>query len=604
VARLLESVVASGLQKPDSELSQLPSGRRIPLFRQSGPQRGGRDASKITEDCLKFVASRTGTLRVADGSALEADRLIQMEAFLARKELAYTHGHFLSLVRLSQDLTDTARTGVTAVEKRSLHLLERRLAEMQRSERPANPAWVASWISAIRSGDSLRQCALLDLMRYLDEVTGHPLVGFPDHAASDAIHLLLALHHFSSRTARAANSALPLDVCLGARCILANSRVLHLRLGALLDQVLSPELPLWENLEDWMRAVEHENAAIFRLPADLLDPAFVVEGRRIDPLDLVLSVGDRLERPGRNFSVIESLVALERTLYRRIYRQESRKHHMAVLLRRVLDRALHEKNRRSMRLTPSVLAAAQILSVREPGADLPPWGDEVWVRLRDKGEALENARDQGYTPSTRRAWALLFGELEPRGEELADLDEFLRWSLGCRGPLDEALTSRSSRELENIREWYHAIAARAMAIEPKKLARSVTRRHVRDRTSPLLWFAAARALRLRTVSPTRLVTGSVKSDFLAQLDPVVPAALDPWRALHPWDRRLFGIWPADLRGPCFVDGIRLGLRRSRTDGTPPHEAEVRLEMLERELEYRSWLGARERVNLLERTLEA
>jgi hypothetical protein len=592
------------MQKPDSEMSQLPAGRRLPLFRQAGVQRGGGDASKIVEDCRKFVASRAGTLRIADGTALDADRLVQMEAFLARKESAYTHGHFLSLVRLSLDLTETARTGVTAVEKRSLHLLERRLAEMQRSERPANPSWVASWISAIRSGDSLRQCALLDLMRYLDEVTGHPLVGFPDHAASDSIHLLLALHHFSARTARASNSALPLDVCLGARCILANSRVLHLRLGALLDQVLSPELPMWESLEDWMRAVEHDCVAIFRLPQDLLDPSFVLEGRRIEPLDLVLSVGDRLERPGRNFSVIESLVALERTLYRRIYRQESRKHHMAVLLRRVLDRALHEKNRRSMRLTTSASATAQILSPRELGADLPPWDDEVWVRLRDRGEALENARDQGYTPSTRRAWGMLFGELEPRGEELADLDEFLRWCLGGRGAIDEALASRTARELENIKDWYQAIAARAMAIEPRKFARTMSRRHVRDRTSPLLWIAAARRLRIRAVSPLRLLTGSVKKDLLAELDALVPTALEPWRALHPWDRRLFGIWPADLRGPGFVDGIRLGLRRSRTDGTLAHEAEVRLEMLERELEFRSWLGANERVSLLERTLEA
>lgn len=604
VARLLESVVETGANRTETEAVALPASRRIPLFRKASLERASADPAVVAEDCVKLVASRGGRMRLADGSPLEPERLVRLEAFLASREPSYGRGHFLSLVRLAQDLSDTAVTGVTAVERRSLHLLERRLAEMQRSERPANPAWTASWLSAVRSGDPLRQCALLDLMRYLDEVTGHPLVAFPEQAASDSIHLLLAIHHFSARTARTSRSALPLDVCLGARCILANTRVLHLRLGALLDQVLSPELPLWEKLEEWTRAVDHKNPAVFRLPAELLDPAFVVEGVRMEPIDLVLSAVERIDRSNRPHSVVESLVALERTLYRRIYRQEGRKHHMAVLLRRVLDRALHEKNRRNMRLTPSNGGAAQVLSSKAQGAGLPPWDESDWIRLRDRGEILENARDIGFTPTAWGAWRTLFGTVEPQGEELADLDEFLRWTLDCRGSLDKALESRTEIEVTCIREWFHALTARSVSAHPGPgSAKTAARRIQRDRTSPLMWFAAARRLGLQTDGPVAVVTQGVPVEELREMDGHVPAALENWRDRHPWDRKLFGIWPAELRGACFLDGIRPGLRRSRNDGTPAYEAEVRLEMLERELEYRSWLGARERVALLERTLE-
>ncbi len=603
VAKLLESVVDSGLHRPEADDPTLPDSRRIPLFRQSGEGKVRRDPASIAEDCRRLVATRSDRLRLADGSVPDAEHLIGMERLLARKESSYTPGHFLSLVRLSQDLTDTATTGITAVERRTLHLLERRLADMQRSERPANPHWVASWLSSVRSGDSNRQCALLDLMRYLDEVSGHPLVGFPQQAASDSIHLLLAIQHFSARTSFDSRSAVPLDICLGARCILANSKVLHLRLGALLDQVLSPELALWEKLQDWSKSIEHQKSSIFRLPPEMLDPAFAVEHKRIGPLDLVLSVGERLDRPGRTMSVIESLVALERTLYRRIYRQESRKHHNVVLLRRVLDRALNEKNRRSMRLTPSKIRPAQNLNVAISESDSAlPWGEGVWAKLRDQGDALESARDQGCTPSTRKVWNLFFQGLEPRGEELSDLDEYLRWSLDCRGNLLEAVEDRTIQERDCLRDWFLALVVRAMAIQPARKGKSFFRRHQRDQASPLLWLVAARKFG-SGATPQLLVTESVQNKRLVELDKAVCAALEDWCGSHPWDRRLFGIWPADLRGPCFADGIRPGLRRSRVDGTPSHEVEVRLEMLNRELEYRSWLGARERVALLERTLD-
>jgi hypothetical protein len=86
-------------------------------------------------------------------------------------------------------------------------------------------------------------------------------------------------------------------------------------------------------------------------------------------------------------------------------------------------------------------------------------------------------------------------------------------------------------------------------------------------------------------------------------DREISKALQTWIHRHPWDRSQSGIWPPDLRGPALADGIRVGVLRSRFEGVPPWELDVRLGMLSRELEYRCWLGARERVALLDRTIE-
>lgn len=541
-------------------------------------------------------------MRTADGAFVDAARLMDLESLLANKDANYAPGHILSLVRLSQDLADTAWSGMTAVENRSLHLLERRLSEMQNSERPARPEWVASCLSLLRSDEGRRRNALVDLMRYLEEVTGHPLVGFPEQVASDAIQLLLAIQHASEMFTSVSPSLVPLDVCLGARCVLANSRTMHLRLGALLDHVLSPELPMWGSLGRWSEEIEHANPAVFCLPAELLGTVFAIEGRDLQPLDLVFSVVAKLDRTGKKCSVSESLVALERTLYRRIYRQESCKHHMAVLLRRVLDRALHEKHRSSMRLVSPVPRGSR-LGTREsdfPGIEA---ADPVWRELRVQADLLEASRDRGCTPSVQEAWIRLYGRPPEAGDHPSDLDEFLRWVLGSRSNLDKSLAELSPGECANLAQWYAALVVRAAAIQARPPGKVSVRRGQLLRTTPLLWFAAARRLVPTHVGIRQMATGAIDARFLARADGHVPASLEHWRGLHPWDCGLFGVWPPELRGRIFAEGIKLGVRRAHSEGISASDVQVRLEMLVHELEYRSWLGAKERVALLERTLE-
>jgi hypothetical protein len=600
-ASLLESVVGTGLQSDQDEVVLLPSARRVPLFRQTGAGRP-RDEERLSEDCRKLVVSRGERMRTSDGAFVDAVRLMEMEALLARKDANYAQGHILSLVRLAQDLADTAWSGMTAVENRSLHLLERRLSEMQNSERPARPEWVASCLSLLRSSEAPGRNALVDLMRYLEEVTGHPLVGFPEQAASDAIQLLLAIQYASESFAPRSPSLVPLDVCLGARCVLANSRTLHLRLGALLDHVLSPELPMWAHLERWATQIDHANHSVFCLPDELLGTVFAIDGRDLQPLDLVFSVVAKLDRTGKKCSVSESLVALERTLYRRIYRQESCKHHMAVLLRRVLDRALHEKHRSSMRLISPAPHAPRIGGRESDPPGLEP-DDPIWRALRQRSDILEASRDRGCTPSVHEAWIRLFGRAPEDGDHPSDLDEFLRWALGSRSDLERGLAELEAPACANLAQWYTALVVRAAAIQAKLPGKVSLRRSHLLRTTPLLWFAAARLLVPTKAGIREMVTGPIEPGFLARADGHVPASLENWRGLHPWDCSLFGVWPPELRGRIFAEGIKLGVRKAQSEGVSASDCQVRLEMLTHELEYRSWLGAKERVALLERTLE-
>lgn len=540
-------------------------------------------------------------MRIANGSTVGAAGLEEIETRLSKNDPSYSPGHFLSLVRLAQDLADTTLHGMTAVEGRSLHLLERRLVEMQNTERPARPEWIADCLSLLRSSDHLRRTALLDLMRYLEEVTGHPLVGFPEQVASDSIHLLLALQFATSRFLEISPTLVPLDVCLGARCSLANSRVLHLKLGSLLDHVLSPELPMWSNLADWTSQIDHRLPAVFCLSPELLESAFVIEGIGLQPLDLVLSVAEKLDRTAKRHSVSESLVALERTLYRRIYRQESSKHHMTVLLRRVMDRAMHEKHRRSMRLTSPIPHLPQITlreNQLESDAENP-----AWKALRDQADSLEAARDRGYTPCIHAAWTRIFGAPSEVSDHPEDLDEFLRWIFDLRSGLEAGLELLTSRELSQLAIWYRALAFRADEIKVRRPGKSSVRRNQIQRATPLLWLAAARRLLAHPSSAAQLVTGPLDEAFLARADGHIPAALEHWRGLHPWECGLFGIWPPELRGARFMEGIKTGVRRAQLEGARKSEIQVRLDLLTHELEYRSWLGARERVALLERTLE-
>lgn len=601
VSRLVESVAHTGIDRSGDELPVVAEVRRLPLFRQNRVQPTPED---IEEDCQKLHRSRQEWMRLDDGSEVDSARLARIENSFRARSAGYRPGHYLSLVRLGLEILETERSGLTVLERRTLHMLERRLFEMQRTERPAPPERVAGWLSDFHSGEGWRLRGLADLLRYVDEITGHPLVGHPDQATSDVVHLILAIHWaLRSHVADQAGplGATPLDLCLGARAVLTNSRVLHFRLGSLQDLVLSPELPLWGKLGAWIREVAHERDATFQLPPREARPDFLVEGRKMMAFDLVLSVGERLERSVRRFSLDESLVALERTLHRRIHRQEARKRHMAVLLRRVFERALSECHKRSMRLAPRGEA--------RPAA--PVWTDSVrtrstedpaWDKLKETAEDLEESRAWGCSTSAKAAWERLFPGEQGRSEELADLEEFLRWALDCREDLVDALDRWPPEVHGALSAWFLALSVRAGAVEIPR-GKSAARRR-RERTTPLQWFAAA-----RTLVPSRLSDISVlRREPILGTDVVpdakVSGALETWIHRHPWDRSLCGIWPAELRGPALSDGIRVGVLRSRFEGVPPWELKVRLGMLARELEYRSWLGARERVALLSRTIES
>jgi hypothetical protein len=600
VARLLESVAFSAVDRGGEAIPMASDARKLPLFRQS---RSAPSPEELLEDCRRLHRSRPEWMAVSERAHVTPEQVAQREDCFRSRSADYRPGHFLSLVRLGLDIEETEQTGVTVLERRSLHILQRRLSEMQRTERPAPPERVASWLSDFRSGDSWRLRGQVDLLRYVDEITGHPLIGSPDQATSDIVQLLLSLH-WSLRTLAPDRASplgpTPLDLCLGARAVLANAGVLHLGLGTLQDLVLSPEIPLWSRLKEWVGGIDHAREATFQLPPTETKPEFLVEGRGLRAFDLVLIVGERLERSARRLSIDESLVALERTLHRRIHRQEMRKRHMGILLRRVFERALNERHRRSMRMVPRPSSSAAP-AARGGATRSDSFASHPWAGLKERAEVLEESRAWGCTVSAKAAWELLLPGEPVRSGDLADLDEMLRWTLDCRDDLGQALELLAASTREALAEWFLYLSSQAQAVEPPRLSRSRPR-HRRERATPLQWYSVACVLAPSTgldaaalMRRPSLVASAIPSDRVSQ-------SLSVWMQCHPWDRGLCGIWPPELRGPALVDGVRAGVLRARFDNTPWWELDVRLGMLERELEYRCWLGARERVHLLEQTL--
>lgn len=590
VSRLLECVAHSGIERHQDGNTSVPDARRLPLYRAS---RTGAPRD-LDEDARRLSQSRGDALRLESGALLEWERVARLERLFQGRSDSYRPGHLLSLLRLAMDITETEHSGLTVLEKRSLHMLERRLCAMQRTERPGSPDQVAGLLSDLQSGDAWKLRGLCDLLRYLEEVTGQPFLGRPDQASLASVQLFLSLRHTLEVLVRAQGAPLglvPMDVCLGARSVLANSRILHLRMGALLDEVLSPELPMWPRLGEWISEVEHAREATFLLPSGEERPEFLVEGKRMRALDLVVSVAGRLERSVRAISLDESFVALERTLHRRIRRQESRKHHLALLLRRVFDRALHERNRRSMRNLNSGITARR-----------PDWGtldfsrEPIWGQLYSMAQELEESKAWGCSRAAGRLWERIFPGHESSREERADLEEFLRWSLDCRGDLLEAWNSRSDGEKGRLVDWFQEIQRRVEAF-PTGRQKGFKRR--RDRTTPLQWITTC-----LEVVPRSGVGAFWEQGPQAPLasEDLVARALFWWSQRHPWDRGLSGIWSAQLRGLRFAEGPVAGVVVSRAEGVPHWEAKVRLEMMERELEYRAWLGACERVALIRGTL--
>lgn len=608
VEQLLQGVVQTGMQLGNDDVTfAYPGRRRFPLFRQE--QRRPRKAVvELADDCRRLVDSRGAAARTSDGTAISADLLAETEDALGSRDSDYHPGHFLSLVRLSLDVTDTTTSGITAVERRSFHQLGRRLREMQTSERPIDPDLSTALLVTLAENDPFRLRGLADLLRYLDEVTLHPLLGWPQFAATDSLHLFLHLFEVArqARLRVPASRATPLDACLGARAVLANSKMLHLRVGALLDLVLPSESERREELDQWLDLIEREPASDGTLPlsAKGRDATFRIEKSDLQPTDLVMHTARKLRTSSRAHSVTDTLTALERTLYRKVYRQEGHKHHLVTLLRKSFERALQSRHRKAMRLGSGT---SRMPFPSQPPLDDRRWPLERWEPLKALGDRLERARAGGWTPSGALALDLLLAPGEERPESaLSDAEEFLRWVLDCRGDLREALSRLPEERRENLSNWLQRLFRRCAAHDTARLAAREQQKRTYQPwspTTPLQWFTAARELSRRGPEPRRWDPRTNDPDeLLPPLDVRVEAALTDWQVRMPWDQRQFGIWPLSLRGETLRAGLRAGIASAMAHDECPLPVQVRLHLLERELEFRSWLGARERVKLFESTL--
>jgi len=607
VELILKQVVSTGLRLGNDQVTfAYPGRRRFPLFRHE-PRRPRKAVVDLAEDCRKLVEARGPNARTADGTAISADLLAELEDSLSARDPEYVPGHLLSLVRLSLDVADTASTGLTAVERRSFHQLGRRLREMQSSERPVDPELSSALLVTLAENDPCRLRGLADLLRYLDEVTLHPLVGWPQYAATDALHLFLHLVHVAQHAQeRTGRIVTPLDACLGARAVLANSRTLHLRVGALLDLVLPLESDRRTELDEWLDHVDHAGIdGTLPLSEQGLDPTFRVESSRLLPPDLVLQTARKLSATSRNHPIGDTLTALERTLYRKVYRQEGHKHHVVTVLRREFEQLLQTRHRRAMRVGSSTSR----LPV-DPASAPPPvrqWPLEDWEPHLRQAERLERARGGGWTPSGADAIDLLY----PFGEErpdsiLPDAEEFLRWTLDCRTDLREALSRLEDERREMLGSWLRRLfrlcekheQTRRSARDPRWRAT-----HPWSPTTPLLWYTAARELSRRGPEPRRWNAQVHDPDILLpSLEASVSELLTDWQVRMPWEQRQFGVWPLSLRGESLKSGLRSGVLAAQEHDQWPIPVGVRLQLLARELEFRTWLGARERVRLFESTI--
>jgi hypothetical protein len=612
VVEMLSGVFQAALVLGNDDVAlAYPGRRKYPLFRHE--QRMRRKAFvELADDCRKLVESRGDSARTSDGEPISAQRIADLEDALGRGHPEYQAGHLLSLLRLSLDIADTARTGITAVERRSFHQLGRRLREMQQTARPVAPDLSAEVLTVLAEGDPARLRGIADLLRYLDEVTRHPLLGWPQFAATDSLDLFLHLFHASERARRADQGPTPLDACLAARAVLANGRVYHLRVGAVLDLVLPEEADLRPRLDEWLEEVRHDGSdGTLPLSEAGRNPTFRIEKSHVHPPDLVLRTADRLLGSSKSHSVEEAMTALERTLYRKVYRQEGHKHQSVVLLRRLFDRALHSRHRRAMRTPGSTTRFVAIASgTQEPPTRSRRWPVEAWTPLVALAESLERARSGGWSPSGSDATDLLF----PAGEErpanlLPDAEEFLRWALDCRGNLHDALARFDEERVDTLSRWLRQLERRCEEHDRKRMERMDPKAgrpgQTWSPTSPLLWFSAARELSRRGPEPRRWDPRiHDPEELLPPLDSRVADLLSDWQARMPWDQRQFGIWPFPLRGAMLRSGVRQGTLESRDEDRNPVAVEIRLRLLERELEFRCWMGARERVVLFESTLES
>lgn len=608
---MFSGILQAGLRLGNDDVAlAYPGRRKYPLYRHQ-PRIQSKAFVELADDCRKLVESRGDAARTSDGEPISAQRIADLEDALGRGDPEYQAGHLLSLLRLSLDIADTAKTGITAVERRSFHQLGRRLREMQQTARPVAPELSTEVLTVLAEGDPARLRGVADILRYLDEVTRHPLLGWPQFAAMDSLDLFLHLFHASERARRPSHDVTPLDACLAARAVLANGRIYHMRVGAVLDLVLPEEAELRPELDRWLDDVEHcDSDGTLPLSDAGRNPTFRIEKGHIHPADLVLRTADKILRSSRSSAVDETLTALERTLYRKVYRQEGHKHQSVVLLRRNFDRALQSRHRRAMRVQGSTTRFVAIsANPQEAATRSRRWPTEAWTPILSLAEQLERARSGGWSPSGSEAVDLLFPVGEERPETLLpDAEEFLRWVLDCRGGLHDALARLDEEKIESLSRWLRQLGRRcgehdrkrADEIEPKGGRQS----HIRSPTSPLLWFSAARELCRRGPEPRRWDPRVQDcEELLPPYDARVEELLTDWQKRMPWDQRQFGIWPLSLRGGGLRSGVRQGVLDGREEDRNPVAVEIRLRLLERELEFRCWMGAKERVVLFESTME-
>ena len=611
VEEMISGVFQAGLGLGNDDVAlAYPGRRKYPLFRHE-PRMRRKAFVELADDCRKLVESRGEAARTSDGEPISAQRIADLEDALGRGDPEYQPGHLLSLLRLSLDIADTSLTGITAVERRSFHQLGRRLREMQQTARPVAPELSTEILTVLAEGDPTRLRGIADLLRYLDEVTRHPLLGWPQFAATDSLDLFLHLFHASERARRPDHGPTPLDACLAARAVLANGRIYHLRVGAVLDLVLPEEAELRSQLDAWLEDVHHDGTdGTLPLSEAGRNPTFRIEKSHVHPPDLVLRTADRILGSSKSHSVEETLTALERTLYRKVYRQEGHKHQSVVLLRRLFDRALHSRHRRAMRVPGSTTRfVAMGAASHDPSAHSRRWPIEAWAPLLALAESLDRARSGGWSPSGQDAVGLLFPVGEERSASLVpDAEEFLRWVLDCRGNLHDALARFDEERVETLSRWLRQLGRRCEEHDRRRIEQIDPKGRRPGQswspTSPLLWFSAARELSRRGPEPRRWDPRvHDPEELLPSFDARVGDLLSDWQRRMPWDQKQFGIWPLALRGGVLRAGVRQGVLDSREEDRNPVAVEIRLRLLERELEFRCWMGAKERVVLFESTLE-
>ena len=574
-----------------------PGGHRLPLFRQRSMEK----ATDIERDSLRLLQRRDDFLR-SQGISIVLSEIVETERGLARKDPDYRCGQYLSLLRLAMDLREAAVTGLTVIERRTFHLARRRLLSLQASERPLETESVVAFLSILEENSPQRLRGLADAFRVIQENTRHPLVGLPHLAGTRQLQLVLnsCLAAQSSR-----QEVSVLCAFLGARAVLASNNIHLARTSALLDSSLDAGQAFFQELLQWL-GESSWGGETFALCGDLAASEFVSHGRSRDAIELVQSAACRVLETGHSAGAV--LEALERTFYRRVYKQEGAKHLQATALEPRFAEILASHLRHAMRMPkPSHVAVEE---------GLPPCGQNM-SELLARAELLDRSRAGAWTPSGLRAVALLLKEDREDGEDwavveaafsegnpsfLAGSDELLRFLLECRGYLDEAVMVLSSRDRKALACWFLELWKSAFHLEsvdaPRRHALPRRLRQMLAPLAPLEWACAA------SMAPISSRTIPWQQEdplaWIRSRSPWVSENLPNWRERLPWEVGLQGIWSQGFAG-IFFGGLEEGLRAALRSGAPPSslaiEAKTRFVLLETEMGYRAWLGARERFDL-------